>query len=122
VTGTLPPHWPDPVRPPGTADWEATAVAWLLDVVPGEYRAYDVLRRHPILLARFAAGHADASLEAARRGWRNLRRDLGRDLTPEVMEAAMAAYEREGARLADLCRQIDLVDAALHGRRWTARL
>jgi len=62
--------------------------------VPGEYRTYQVLRRHPMLLSRFAAEHVEACLQAARAGWRSLRRDLGRELPPEVVEAAMAAYEQ----------------------------
>ncbi len=120
--GSLPPHWPEAVHPPDTAEWEATAVSWLLDLVPGEYRGYPVLCRHPVLLSRFAAGHVDACLQAARAGWRSLRRDLGRALPPEVVEAAMSAYEREGARLAELSRSVAVVDAALHGTRWSPRL
>jgi hypothetical protein len=30
----LPAGWPEGVAPPGAEDWEATAVAWLLDSVP----------------------------------------------------------------------------------------
>lgn len=122
MTGALPPHWPAAVPPPETPDWEERAVGWLFDQVPGEYRAYEVLRRHPTLLSRFAAGHANACLEAARQGWRSLRREVGRELAPEVVEAAMTAYEREGARLADLARSVAAVDAALHGKRWSPRL
>lgn len=114
----LPPHWPGAVAPPGSADWERTAVAWLLDQVPGEYRGYEVLRRHPALLARFTAGHVRACLDAARQGWRDLRRDLGRELPPDVVEAAMTAYEREGIRLGELARAVAAVEAALRGRRW----
>jgi hypothetical protein len=119
---SVPAHWPAAVRPPDTPDWEASAVGWLFDLVPGEYRAYPVLRRHPMLLSRFAAGHVEACLQAARAGWRSLRRDLGRDLPPEVVEAAMSAYEREGIRLRDLTRSVALVDAALRGTRWSPRL
>jgi hypothetical protein len=122
VTGSLPPHWPPAVRPPGSPGWEDSAVAWLFDQVPGEYRAYDVLRRHPVLLSRFAAGHVEACLQAARQGWRGLRREVGRELPPEVVEAAMTAYEQEGARLGELARAVAAVDAALNGRRWTPRL
>lgn len=114
----MPPWWPEPVHRPGTPEWERTAVAWLLELVPGEWRAYEVLRRHPVLLARLASGQVAASLEAARDGWRTLRRDFGRQLPPEVVEAAMAAYEREGARLAELGRQVAAVSETLHGRRW----
>ncbi len=33
MDATLPPGWPDPVRPPGAPDWEQSAVAWLFDLV-----------------------------------------------------------------------------------------
>lgn len=114
----VPPWWPRPVHLPGSPDWERTAVSWLLDAVPGDWRAHDVLRRHPVLLARLAEAQAAASLEAARDGWRTLRRDLGRELPPEVLDEAMAAYELEGARLAELGRQVGAVREALRGRRW----
>lgn len=114
------PHWPAAVAPPGAPEWERTAGTWLLELVPGEYRDYPVLRRHPVLLARFTAGQVTASLEAARQGWRDLRRDLGAELPPEVVDAAMAAYQREGVRLAELERAVAAVRAALHGRRWVA--
>ena len=45
--GTVPPGWPVEVRPPGAPDWERTAVAWLFDLVPPDYRAHEVLRRYP---------------------------------------------------------------------------
>ncbi|HVQ95609.1 MAG TPA: hypothetical protein VMU51_31565 [Mycobacteriales bacterium] len=118
MTGSLPPHWPPDVLPPASEEWAASAVSWLLDQVPGEYRAYEVLRRHPVLLSRFAVSYVEACLQAARQGWRSLRRDLGGELPPEVLETAMTAYEREGARLAELARSVAAVDAALHGRRW----
>jgi len=114
----VPPQWPEQVRRPGTPEWERSAVAWLLDQVPGEWRAYEVLRRHPTLLARLAAGQVAASLEAARAGWRTLRRDFGRDLPPQVVEEAIAAYELQGARLAELGRRVAAVEEALRGRTW----
>jgi hypothetical protein len=89
--------------------------------VPGEWRAHDVLRRHPTLLARLAAGEIAASLEATREGWRTLRRDAGRGgakLAPEVVDEAMAAYETEGVRLVELQRQIDAVRQAIDGLSW----
>ena len=70
MDATLPPGWPEEVRPPGAPDWEQTAVAWLFDLVPPDYRAHDVLRQYPVLLARFASDHVGAGLEAARAGWR----------------------------------------------------
>jgi len=121
VDGT-PPGWPDSVRPPGAPDWERTAVAWLFDLVPPDYRAHEVLRRYPVLLARFAGDHVTAGLEAARAGWRTVRVELGDHLPVEAMEAAMAAYEREGARLAAASRGVAVVAAALRGERWVPRL
>lgn len=118
LTGSVPPWWPDGVARPDAPEWERGAVEWLLDQVPGEWRAHAVLRRHPVLLARLAAGQAAASLEATRDGWRTLRRDVGRELEPEVVEAAMAAYEQQGVRLRELVRQVDAVREALAGRRW----
>ena len=46
-----------------------------------------------------------------------------RDVVPgEVVEAALAAYEREGRRLLTTGRQVALVDAALRGERHVPRL
>src|SRR3712207_8593651 len=61
VDATLPPGWPAAVRPPGAPDWEHTAVAWLFDLVPPDYRAHEVLRRYPVLLARFARSEEHTS-------------------------------------------------------------
>lgn len=125
----VPPWWPQDVHRPGAPDWERSAVSWLLDLVPGEWREHEVLRRHPTLLARLAVAQTGASLEATRESWRTLRRDVGRDagrdvgrggatLPPEVVEEAMAAYERQGARLVELTRQVDAVRQAIDGRTW----
>ena len=122
MTAELPPNWPVEVRPPGTPDWELSAVSWLYDYVPSEYRAYDVLRRYPVLLARLVGEQVEASLEAARAGWRTVRSDLRAELPPEAMEAAMQAYEREGRRLTELGRAVAVVNAALRGARWVPRI
>ncbi len=118
----VPPGWPESVLPPQAPDWERSAIGWLLDLCPPEYRAYDVLRKHPVVLARFAAGHVGAAVEAARNGIRTARAEL-RDVVPgEAVEAAIAAYEREGRRLISVGRQVALVDAALRGERHVPRL
>ena len=122
MTAELPPHWPQRVHPPESPEWQVSAVAWLYDQVPGEYRAYEVLRRHPVLLARLAAEHVEASVAAARAGWRSLRSELRDELPPEAIEAAMLAYEREGRRLVELGRAVAVVGAALRGHRWVPRL
>ena len=118
----VPPGWPEQVLPPQAPDWERSAIGWLLDLCPAEYRAYDVLRKHPVVLARFAAGHVSSAVEAARGGIRTVRADLRGVVPGEAVEAAIAAYEREGRRLITVGRQIALVDAALRGERHVPRL
>ena len=118
----VPPGWPAEVRPPQAPDWERSAVAWLFDLCPPDYRAHEVLRRHPVVLARFAAGHVASAVEAARHGIRTVRAELRGVVPPEVVEAAVAAYEREGRRLVTTGRQVALVDAALRGERHVPRL
>jgi hypothetical protein len=122
VDTVVPPGWPEQVRPPGAPDWERTAVAWLFDLVPHDYRAHEVLRRYPVLLARFAGDHEAAGLEAARAGWRTVRVDLADLLPAAAFEAAIAAYEREGTRLAAAARGVDVVAGALRGEKWVPRL
>lgn len=117
-----PPGWPDQVLPPHAPDWERSAVGWLFDLCPPDYRAHDVLRAHPVVLARFALGHVNAAVEAARQGLRTLRADLRGVVAPEVVEAAIGAYDREGRRLVRTGRQVAMVEAALRGERWVSRL
>ena len=92
----MPPGWPERVRPPGAPDWEQTAVAWLFDLVPPDYRAHEVLRRYPVLLARFAGDHVAAGLEAARKGWRTVRVELADQLPADAIEAAMVGLRTGG--------------------------
>jgi len=117
-----PPGWPSQVRPPGAPRWEETAVAWLLDVCPPEYRGYPVLRNHEVVLARFALLHVEAGQAAVRRGLSEARGAL-RDLAaPDTVEAAILAWQAEEARLAAERRAVGLVEEALRGRRFVARL
>ena len=118
----VPPGWPPDVLPPQAPDWERSAVAWLFDLCPPDYRAHEVLRRHPVVLARFAAQHVAAGVQAARDGLRTVRDELRGVVTPEVVEAAIAAYDREGRRLVAAGRQVELVTQALSGKRWVPRL
>ena len=55
-------------RPPDAPRWELTAEAWLLDLCPPEYRGYPTLRRHVVVLARFAVLHVEGCQVACRRG------------------------------------------------------
>jgi hypothetical protein len=110
------------VRPPDAPDWERTAVGWLFDLCPPDYRAHEVLRRHPAVLARFAAHHVEGGIEAARTGLATVRTELRDVVPPEAVEAAVAAFEREGARLLATRRAVGLVEDALRGRRYVPRL
>ena len=96
----IPPGWPTGVHPPGSEDFEATAIAWLLDVVPPDFRLHGVLRRHPAALAAMARHHTQACVEGARAGYRTARTELGETLPPHAIDAVLAAYRTEGRRLA----------------------
>ena len=117
-----PPGWPPQVRPPGAPGWERTAVGWLLDVCPPEYRGYPVLRRHEVVLARFALLHVEGGQAAVRRGLSEARGVLRGIADPDTVDAAVLAWQAEEARLAAERRGVDLVEEALRGRRFVARL
>jgi hypothetical protein len=118
----LPTGWPAGVHPPGSADFERTAVAWLLDVVPPDYRLYGVLRRHPIALAVMATHHTAACVEGARQGYRSARSELGEVLPLHGIDAVLAAYRGEGRRLAATARAVDLITRALRGEGFRPQL
>ncbi|WP_205472538.1 hypothetical protein [Nocardioides sp. SYSU D00038] len=117
-----PPGWPREVRPPDAPRWEDTAVAWLLDLCPPDYRTRPVLRRHAVVLARFAVLHVEASVAATKRGLSEARAELRDVAEPDVVEAAVEVFLAEDARLAGVRRAVGLVEEALRGRRYRARL
>jgi hypothetical protein len=118
----LPPGWPERVRPPGSQDWEATAVAYLLDCCPADFRAYRVLRNHPVVLARFAAQFVEGQCRTTQEGLAGIRTNLAGHVSYEVVEAAAQAWLEQGARLARTRRAVGLVEEALRGRRFVPRL
>jgi hypothetical protein len=117
----LPPGWPAGVHPPGSAGFEPTAVTWLLDVVPPDYRVHGILRRHPLALAALARHHMAACVAGARQGYRTARAELGDDLPPGGIAAVLDAYRAEGSRLVETARAVDLVSRALRGEPAPAR-
>ena len=117
-----PPGWPHQVRSPGAPDWERSAVGWLLDICPPEFRAYPVLRRHEVVLARFAVLHVEACQSAVRRGLSEARAALRDVADPDTVERAVETWQREQARLLGERRAVGLVEEALRGRRFVARL
>lgn len=97
-------------------------MSWLLDVCPPEYRGYPGLRRHPLVLARFAVLHVEASQAAVNRGLSEARAVL-RDVASETeIAAALETWQREAARLIGVRRAVGLVEEALRGRRFVARM
>ena len=117
-----PPGWPRQVRPPGAPGWEHSAVAWLLDISPPEFRSYPVLRRHDVVLARFAVLHVEACQAAVRRGLSEARSALRDVADLAAVDAAVEAWQAESARLLAERRAVGLVEEALRGRRFVARL
>jgi len=117
-----PPGWPRGVRPPDAPDWERTACNWLLDQCPPDYRAYPALRRHPVVLARFAVLHIEANQAACRRGLSEARSGLREVADLAIIEAAITTWHAEDSRLLGVRREAGLVEEALRGRRYVARL
>jgi hypothetical protein len=122
VAAYVPPGWPAGVHPPGSEGFDETALTWLLDVVPPDYRLHGVLRRHPVALATLARHHVAACVQGAREGYRTARAELGDQLPPSGMDAVLTAYRTEGGRLVETARAVDLVERALRGEVFTAQL
>ena len=117
-----PPGWPSQVRPPGAPGWEATAIAFLLDCCPADFRAYRVLRNHPVVLAQFALHFVNGQHEASQRGLAEVRTSLSDCVEPDVVDAATQAWLEQGARLARVRRAVTLLDEALRGRVFVRKL
>jgi hypothetical protein len=118
----VPPGWPDRVRPPGAPDWEVTATEFLLDCCPADYRRYRLLRRHPVVLARFAAVFVEAQERASREGLAGVRVSLAELVEPDVVGDAVEVWSRQQAELARLRREVGMVEEALRGRRFVPKL
>src|SRR6202041_1560326 len=119
MTGYTPPGWPAGVHPPDSEEFESTAFPWLLNLVPPDYRLHGVLRRYPVALAAMARYHTKACVEGAREGYRTARTELGGSLPPHAIDTVLAAYRKEGARLAATARAVGLVERALRGEAFT---
>jgi hypothetical protein len=118
----VPPGWPAAVRPPGAPYWEGTALNWLLDLCPADYRGYPVLARHPAVLAWLAGHHLDAQLQATRRALATARADLAGLVPPPALAETLEVIESEEARLLAAQRGVALVGQALRGMRFIPRL
>lgn len=110
---TTPPTWPPTVKPPTEPRWGTSAITWLWTLVPPIYANHQLLTDHPLLLARQARLEIEASLAAVRRGAATARVDLMGLYPQDVLEATMALYAQETARLEALEEQVREVTAAL---------
>ena len=110
----LPPGWPETVAPPGSEDWEASAVAFLLDLLP-EYRLHTVARRYPVILAFIARHTLEGAVAGARNGYRTARTELAEAAPPHAVDAALQAYRDEGRRIAAAAKAAALIERALRG-------
>lgn len=122
MSAFAPAGWPEAVRPPGSPDWEDGAVAFLFDCCPADFRAYPVLRRHPLVLARFAAQFVTGQVRVAQEGLASVRTSLQGLVGAEVVESAAQAWLEQSARLARTKRAIGLVEEALRGQVFRPRL
>lgn len=118
----VPPGWPESVRPPGAPDWEATAVAYLLDCCPADYRGYPVLRRHPVVLARFAAQFVEGQYRSSKAGLAGVRTALADQVPPQVIESATDAWHEQAAHLVRVRRAVALIEEALRGKVFIRKL
>lgn len=118
----VPPGWPSRVLPPAAHDWEATAVEFLLDCCPADYRAYPVLRRHPVVLARFAAEFVESQIRASKDTLGELRSSLHGHVPPDVVQTATEVCLEQGAALVRLRRSVALVEETLRGKIFLRQL
>jgi hypothetical protein len=110
----LPAGWLEAVAPPGSQGWEASAVVWLLDLVP-DLRGHFAVRRHPLILAVIARHTVTGTLEGARQGYRVARSELGQAVPPHAVDSALGAHRDEGRGLAAAVGGIEAVERALRG-------
>ena len=119
---SVPAGWPAQVRPPGVPGWERSAVGWLLDLCPSDYRGYAVVTRQPVVLAWLASHHLEGQLQATRRALATARADLSGSVPPPALRETLEVLEVELARLVAAQRAVGLVAQALSGVRFVPRL
>lgn len=111
----LPPGWPEAVAPPGTGDWEASAVEWLVSELVPDLRT-SAVRRYPVALAVIARHVTGGAVEGARDGYRRARTELGEAIPPHAVDHVLTAYRDQGRRLAAAEKAAELVERALRGQ------
>lgn len=112
TSARVPADWPARVAPPGSPRMRRDAVDFLLGHCPPGYRAHRLLRRRPLLLARFAADHLDGRLRAARRALSQAQ-GPGPTAGTGLLDDAETVLRCEEARLVRASRSVALVESAL---------
>lgn len=111
--GSRPAHWPPAIPlPSDDPGWVTQATAWLLDCLPPDFRAHQVVH-HPHVLAWMAARHTEHALAALRTGYRRASVELKPFLEPHVIEQLLQVYRTGGRRLTEAAAAIAVVGAAL---------
>jgi hypothetical protein len=104
-------------------DWEQSAVAWMLDYGPAEWRleGYETLRNHPPFMAWYFRQVTEADLTAARKSWRALRAVQN---VPDVEQhtAQLQGLAILGRSLRDRAQAAELVERAMTGELFVPRL
>ncbi|PZG08930.1 hypothetical protein C1J01_38430 [Nonomuraea aridisoli] len=108
----MPDGWPPQVPAPGEAGWEKSAVAFLLECLPADYRAHEVVR-NPRVLTWMARCHIDQALIGLRAGYRKAAVELKPHLPPHALAEVLATYQKEAERLKTVAVSIQVVSRLL---------
>ena len=75
-----------------------------------------------MVLARFAAEHVESQVAACRDGIAGIRASLGEFVAPEVLEAALLAWQEQTELLRRRRREVALVEEAMRGKVFVRKL
>lgn len=113
--------WPREVLPPGCLDWEISAVSFLLDSCPADFRGYPIFCRQPLVTAELAAAFLQSQLVTLSEliSWLRVRLD---ELSPNAVEQAMDACQELKVLLTRRLREVRMVLHALQGGTFKQKL
>ena len=109
MSSRIPAGWPAEVLAPGQDGWIESATKWLLDLLPGDFRSYEVFRRYPVLLARLAFSVIEGNLAATRKAWSAARISEQEFMPPQAIAEAIEQLERVGVNFGKQGREVKLV-------------
>ena len=97
-------------------------MAYLFDCCPADFRAYGVLRKHPVVLAQFASHFVAGQTRAMQEGLAAARTALQAYVEPRGLDEASEAWLDQAARLVRTRRAVGLIEDALRGGTFTPKL